>query len=302
MGCRREYIWQLYMPAASGLVVMRRLAHGRTQLAGQRTAFFEETRGLPHMLWVRWAAFAREKLPQKTTIARASLTRLAVGSQIYLLRPRNHFAYLCMRSQRSRWWPGRTAWTRRMGSLPSWTGRPRRAPRGNYFIDPTPNITLKPHLRVRSRRARWWRKRAAWTRRARSSPSWTPGKSACCAFFPSLHPPLNRSLIPHPVRAQPAGALVAKARSLDQARAVVTFLDAASEKTLRSTVALTAARRDGPETLPNPEMQKPLFSSTHRLGLLRSSKLPSLRTESTCSRFRLTHDPAAFLAGLWSRL
>jgi hypothetical protein len=44
--------------------------------------------------------------------------------------------------------------------------------------------------------------------------------------------------------AQPAGALVAKARSLDQARAVVTFLDAASEKTLRSTVALTAARSE----------------------------------------------------------
>ena len=36
---------------------------------------------------------------------------------------------------------------------------------------------------------------------------------------------------------------MAKAKSLDQARAVVTFLDAASEKTLRSTVALTAARR-----------------------------------------------------------
>ena len=44
---------------------------------------------------------------------------------------------------------------------------------------------------------------------------------------------------------QPAGALIAKTRSLDQARAVVTFLDAASEKTLRSTVALTAARGRG---------------------------------------------------------
>lgn len=44
---------------------------------------------------------------------------------------------------------------------------------------------------------------------------------------------------------QPAGSLVAKTRSLDQARAVVTFLDAASEKTLRSTVALTAARGRG---------------------------------------------------------
>ncbi|KAK9824701.1 hypothetical protein WJX72_012506 [[Myrmecia] bisecta] len=44
---------------------------------------------------------------------------------------------------------------------------------------------------------------------------------------------------------QPAGSLVAKCRTLDQARAVVTFLDSASEKTLRSTVALTAARGRG---------------------------------------------------------
>ena len=54
---------------------------------------------------------------------------------------------------------------------------------------------------------------------------------------------------------------MAKTRSLDQARAVVTFLDAASEKTLRSTVALTAARGRGksaglhqawtPDTPPN---------------------------------------------------
>ncbi len=41
------------------------------------------------------------------------------------------------------------------------------------------------------------------------------------------------------------GALVGKCRTLDQAKAVVTFLDAASEKTLRSTVALTAARGRG---------------------------------------------------------
>ncbi|PNW85567.1 hypothetical protein CHLRE_03g192850v5 [Chlamydomonas reinhardtii] len=44
---------------------------------------------------------------------------------------------------------------------------------------------------------------------------------------------------------QPAGALVGRCRTLDQARAVVTFLDAASEKTLRSTVALTASRGRG---------------------------------------------------------
>ena len=44
---------------------------------------------------------------------------------------------------------------------------------------------------------------------------------------------------------QPAGALVSNCRTLDQARGVMTFLDAASEKTLRSTVALTAARGRG---------------------------------------------------------
>ncbi|GFR40676.1 hypothetical protein Agub_g1265, partial [Astrephomene gubernaculifera] len=44
---------------------------------------------------------------------------------------------------------------------------------------------------------------------------------------------------------QPAGSLVSRCRTLDQARALVTFLDAASEKTLRSTVALTASRGRG---------------------------------------------------------
>ena len=44
---------------------------------------------------------------------------------------------------------------------------------------------------------------------------------------------------------QPAGALVSRCKSLDQGKAVVSFLDAASEKTLRSTVALTAARGRG---------------------------------------------------------
>lgn len=44
---------------------------------------------------------------------------------------------------------------------------------------------------------------------------------------------------------QPVGSLVGKCRTLDQAKAVVTFLDAISEKTLRSTVALTAARGRG---------------------------------------------------------
>ena len=38
---------------------------------------------------------------------------------------------------------------------------------------------------------------------------------------------------------------MSKFRSLDQGRSVVTFLDAASEKALRSTVALTASRGRG---------------------------------------------------------
>ncbi|KAI9802178.1 MAG: killer toxin resistant protein [Sarcosagium campestre] len=44
---------------------------------------------------------------------------------------------------------------------------------------------------------------------------------------------------------QPVGSLVKLARTLDQAKALLTFVDAISEKTLRSTVALTAARGRG---------------------------------------------------------
>ncbi|CCJ29220.1 unnamed protein product, partial [Pneumocystis jirovecii] len=44
---------------------------------------------------------------------------------------------------------------------------------------------------------------------------------------------------------QPLGSLVNAARTLDQANAVITFVDAISEKTLRSTVTLTAARGRG---------------------------------------------------------
>ncbi|TYZ65167.1 hypothetical protein PybrP1_009676, partial [[Pythium] brassicae (nom. inval.)] len=44
---------------------------------------------------------------------------------------------------------------------------------------------------------------------------------------------------------QPVGALVAQARTLDQAKAILTFVEAISEKTLRSTVALTASRGRG---------------------------------------------------------
>ncbi|XP_024541678.1 RNA cytidine acetyltransferase 1 [Selaginella moellendorffii] len=47
------------------------------------------------------------------------------------------------------------------------------------------------------------------------------------------------------VDTQPAGPLVSKCKTLDQGKAVVTFLDAISEKTLRSTVALTASRGRG---------------------------------------------------------
>ncbi|OAA73846.1 hypothetical protein ISF_00747 [Cordyceps fumosorosea ARSEF 2679] len=44
---------------------------------------------------------------------------------------------------------------------------------------------------------------------------------------------------------QPVGALVNLARTVDQAKALLTFVDAIAEKTLRSTVALTAARGRG---------------------------------------------------------
>ncbi|XP_061078586.1 RNA cytidine acetyltransferase [Conger conger] len=44
---------------------------------------------------------------------------------------------------------------------------------------------------------------------------------------------------------QPVGVLVDSCRTLDQARAVLKFIEAVSEKTLRSTVALTAARGRG---------------------------------------------------------
>ena len=44
---------------------------------------------------------------------------------------------------------------------------------------------------------------------------------------------------------QPAGTLVSLCRTVDQAKSLITFLDSASEKTLRSTVALTASRGRG---------------------------------------------------------
>ncbi|KAJ1946835.1 N-acetyltransferase 10 [Kickxella alabastrina] len=44
---------------------------------------------------------------------------------------------------------------------------------------------------------------------------------------------------------QPIGNLVARAKTLDQARALMTFADAISEKSLRSTVSLTAGRGRG---------------------------------------------------------
>ena len=44
---------------------------------------------------------------------------------------------------------------------------------------------------------------------------------------------------------QPVGSLVAKAKTVDQAKAILTFVEAISEKTLRSTVTLTAGRGRG---------------------------------------------------------
>jgi len=44
---------------------------------------------------------------------------------------------------------------------------------------------------------------------------------------------------------QPVGSLVQLARTVDQANALLTFVDAIAEKTLRNTVTLTAARGRG---------------------------------------------------------
>eukprot|EP00041_Stephanoeca_diplocostata_P033631 m.1116422 g.1116422 ORF g.1116422 m.1116422 type:complete len:1015 (+) comp24376_c0_seq2:198-3242(+) len=44
---------------------------------------------------------------------------------------------------------------------------------------------------------------------------------------------------------QPVGALVAKSKTMDQAKSILTFVEAISEKTLRSTVTLTAGRGRG---------------------------------------------------------
>jgi N-acetyltransferase 10 len=44
---------------------------------------------------------------------------------------------------------------------------------------------------------------------------------------------------------QPVGSLVATAKTLDQAKAILTFIESISEKTLRNTVSLTASRGRG---------------------------------------------------------
>ena len=69
----------------------------------------------------------------------------------------------------------------------------------------------------------------------RAAPPWAPPRA-------TSHTHAHTRPTPPPRR---RARQVAKCRSLDQARAVVTFLDAASEKTLRSTVALTASRGRG---------------------------------------------------------
>ena len=81
---------------------------------------------------------------------------------------------------------------------------------------------------------------------------------------------------------QPVGSLIALSRTVDQAKALLTFVDAISEKTLRSTVTLTAARGRGKSaalgvavaaaiahgysnifiTSPSPENLKTLFEFT----------------------------------------
>jgi N-acetyltransferase 10 len=44
---------------------------------------------------------------------------------------------------------------------------------------------------------------------------------------------------------EPVGSIISKASSLDQAKAILVFVEAISEKTLRSTVSLTAPRGRG---------------------------------------------------------
>ena len=44
---------------------------------------------------------------------------------------------------------------------------------------------------------------------------------------------------------QPAGSLVALSKTINQAQAILTFIDVISEKTLRNTVTLTAGRGRG---------------------------------------------------------
>lgn len=44
---------------------------------------------------------------------------------------------------------------------------------------------------------------------------------------------------------QPIGTLVSQAKTIDQAKALLQFVEAISERTLRSTVTLTAARGRG---------------------------------------------------------
>jgi len=88
-------------------------------------------------------------------------------------------------------------------------------------------------------------------------------------------------------RAQPAGALVAAARTLDQARGVVTFLDAASERTLRSTVALTAARGRGKSAVRPParSQNQAAFQQPRAIDdRLLAARCARLRAVSACVR------------------
>jgi N-acetyltransferase 10 len=77
------------------------------------------------------------------------------------------------------------------------------------------------------------------------------GKNAKALPPPDLDEPKSESqkelenMIEQMQDTQPVGSLVTLARTVDQAKALLTFVDAIAEKTLRSTVTLTAARGRG---------------------------------------------------------
>ena len=79
----------------------------------------------------------------------------------------------------------------------------------------------------------------------------TAAKNFLAAHQPSEQPPVDphaeelKELSASLKDTQPIGNLVALARTIDQAKCLLTFMEAVSDKTLRSTVALTAGRGRG---------------------------------------------------------